>query len=147
MDVKGQRGEEEHSVSVQHALLERATVDGAPTPSRPVPELDHFAIALRIREGIHRAGMTNLELADVMQVHRNTIGLWTRQADPVIPWNRLGELASVLGVTKEWLLHGEEVPLAPLAQTELAELRAAVEQLRRLLEARLPEPPTPPESH
>lgn len=114
-------------------------------PHQTMSELDQEAIAARIRDAIYRAGFTNLQLAEIMEVHRNTVGNWVRRDSPMIPWERMGELAGVLGTTKEELLHGEQLPLPQSAQAEIAELREAVDQLRRLLEDRLPGPPAPPE--
>lgn len=133
---------------MQQALAPRHKVAMADShPHAPaLPELDQDQIATRIRDAMRVAGVTNVQLAEIMEVHRNTVYLWIRRDSPIIPWSRMGELAGVLGTTKEWLLHGGDLPLPPAARTEIAELRAAVEQLRRLLEARLPAPPTPPES-
>jgi transcriptional regulator with XRE-family HTH domain len=101
-------------------------------------ELDPVEIAGRIRAAMALARLTAVQLADLMEVHRNTIGNWTRRESPMIPWDRMGELAAVLGTTKEELLHGEQMPLSPSAQTEIAALRESIEQVRRLLEERLP---------
>jgi transcriptional regulator with XRE-family HTH domain len=103
-----------------------------------VEELDPIQIAGRIRAAMALARVSAVQLAELMEVHRNTIGNWTRRESPMIPWDRMGELAGVLGTTKEELLHGEQLPLSPSAQTEIAELREAVDDLRRLLEDRLP---------
>jgi transcriptional regulator with XRE-family HTH domain len=71
-------------------------------------ELDRAAISVRIAEARDkRAGLTQPELADLMKVHWRTIQDWESPKNNTVPWDRLGEIASATGVSKEWLLHGE----------------------------------------
>lgn len=91
-------------------------------------ELDRVGIAQRIQRSRIEAGLKQHELADVLHVHAHTIGNWESQKAPITPWDRMGELAEALGVTKQWLLHGEENQVAPPVEL-LQEVAEAAESL------------------
>lgn len=94
-------------------------------------ELDRAAISARISEARdRRAGLTQPELAELLSVHWRTIQDWESPKNATVPWDRLGEIAEATGVTKEWLLHGD--------QPEVAAGNAGLEQLAwKLNEARV----------
>lgn len=74
-------------------------------------ELDRAQISRRIREARLLAGFKSQEqLGDVMHVHFRTVQDWENPKHQNVPWDRLDELAAVCGVTKIWLLHGDEAP-------------------------------------
>lgn len=90
-------------------------------------ELDRAAISVRIAEARDkRAGLTQPELADILDVHWRTIQDWESPKNGTVPWDRLGEIADATGVTKEWLLHGEQQP----EHDKLSQLLEAVNSLR-----------------
>jgi DNA-binding transcriptional regulator YiaG len=96
-------------------------------------ELDRAAICARIAEARETAGLTQPELAEVLEppVHWRTVQTWESLKDPRVPWDRLDEIARVTGRTKEWLLHGEEtVPAGELTQ-KLVGLQSSVDALDR----------------
>jgi transcriptional regulator with XRE-family HTH domain len=105
-------------------------------------ELDRAAISRRIAQAREQAGLRQPELAESLRepVHFRTVQMWERgqrnrkgEHQWVVPWDRLGEIAEITGVTKEWLLHGEELPAADpsvserLDRIEQAQGRTAVE--------------------
>lgn len=110
-------------------------------------ELDIAQISLRIREARVTAGFRNREdAADVMQVHRNTFAAWENPKDDNVPFTRIDELARVLGTTKWWLLHGDEVAPVQEIDSRLQELEETtargLESLERAIDAltaRLPQ--------
>lgn len=101
-------------------------------------ELDRAAICARIQEARTIAGLTQAELGDALTpaVHWRTIQTWESVKAPRVPWDRLDEIARVTGRSKEWLLHGDEVP-APrdigARLDELFDLLASVHRQVRLL--------------
>jgi transcriptional regulator with XRE-family HTH domain len=104
-------------------------------------ELSRVQIAQRIATARKQAGLDQRELADVMRVHWRTVQDWESVKKQATPWDRLDELASVTGVTKDWLLHGERgevVPDGELLARRLEALEAAVTEsvalTRRALE-------------
>ncbi len=70
-------------------------------------ELDRAAITGRIAKAREESGLKQHELADVMDVHVRTVQNWESKAHPIVPWERLGEIADVTGVSREWILRGE----------------------------------------
>lgn len=101
-------------------------------------ELDRVEIARRIAQARKAAGLTQPELADILQVHFRTLQTWERGKKPVVPFDRLDEIAKATGATKEWLLHGDESPGGSADYTALAaevgEIREAVNRLADALE-------------
>lgn len=107
-------------------------------------ELDRAAICQRIGQARDEAGLTQPELAELLEpkVHMRTIQTWESVKQPRVPWDRLDEIARVTGRTKEWLLHGKEA----LPHSE-EELRAMIREelgdvmgLLRSIEERLDGP-------
>lgn len=122
---------------------------GVRAPSRSayasrVALLDRHEICERIATARNQAGLTQPELADVLEVHWRTIANWESRKNPTVPWNRLAEVADALGVTREWLMHGDSLPLStPEFVQEVVKIQ---EQLGEILEVlRLGLPGSPPE--
>lgn len=96
-------------------------------------ELSRAGIAQRIARARDQVGMTQPELADVMHVHYRTVQDWESPKKQATPFDRLDELAAVTGVTKAWLLHGEDAAEAGDVQSlsqRLSELEGLVGQTR-----------------
>lgn len=96
-------------------------------------ELSRAAIAQRIATARKRAGLNQHELADLMHVHYRTVQDWESVKKEATPWDRLDELAAVTGISRNWLLHGEDeagVPDAESLARRLAELEGLVEKTR-----------------
>jgi transcriptional regulator with XRE-family HTH domain len=92
-------------------------------------ELDRAAISSRLGEALRLAGVTQQEAADYLGVHKRSIEDYVSPRKQTVPFDRLEEWATLTGVTKAWLLHGEgaddRYPL-PIPQL-LEEVRRAVE--------------------
>lgn len=71
-------------------------------------ELNRLAIAQRVQQAREEAGLKQREVAEALQVHWRTVQNWESQANPIVAWDRLDELSDLLGVSKPWLIHGEE---------------------------------------
>lgn len=125
-------------------MAPKSSVATSPHKGRSVPfrggayvanlmaELSRVGIAQRIQAARNEAGLKQHELADILHVHSHTIQNWESQKAPITPWDRLGEIANALGVTKQWLLHGEDQPnhLQPAPPVELLqEVGESVESL------------------
>lgn len=78
-------------------------------------ELDRAAISQRIQTAREQAGLTQGELGDALDpaVHWRTVQTWESVKERVVPFDRLGEIGDVTGVTKRWLLHGEPAEMTP----------------------------------
>lgn len=109
------------------------TFSGGEYVAALMAELSRAAIAQRIRTAREEAGYTQPELADVMNVHYRTVQDWESPKKQATPFDRLDELAAVTGVTKVWLLHGEDAAEAGDVRTlahRLREVEDLVEQTR-----------------
>jgi transcriptional regulator with XRE-family HTH domain len=106
-------------------------------------ELDRAAISLRIAEAREQAGLTQPELADLLEVHWRTVQEWESPRKDVVPWKRLDEIARAAGVTRDWLLHGDAPRESPdrvleelsVVKEEVAALRGEVAGLAREVRA------------
>lgn len=114
-------------------------------------ELDHAQISLRLKQARtrtavvdsagHKRKLSQDRMADLMHVHRRTVEDWENPKHPNVPFERLDEWAQITGVTKGWLLLGDEAPESQTLAGEVRELRLMVE---RLLRAQGIEPDEPP---
>ncbi len=91
----------------------RTVFSGGAYVANLMAELSRVGIAQRIQEARREAGLDQRELADAVHVHWRTVQNWESQKKPITPWDRLGELAQVLGVSRDWLIHGEHRDLDP----------------------------------
>ena len=76
--------------------------------------LEEAAIMARIKEARELAGLTQSALADLLQVHINTVANWERQHMPTM--RDLPRLAAALNKTPDWLLYGEDAPAEGLTE-------------------------------
>ncbi len=84
-----------------------------------------MSIATRIRKARLDAGFSQSHLADLMRVTRSACSQW-EQPDGTAPrGSRLQRLATVLGVSVEWLATGDD-PTDPRAHDEHAGYRNAL---------------------
>jgi transcriptional regulator with XRE-family HTH domain len=110
-------------------------------------ELDRAAISTRIAEAREkRAGLTQPELAELLQVHWRTVQDWESPKNDTVPWGRLDEIGRATDVSKEWLLHGDAAASADQLQLEavlerVEALRGEVREIRALVEQALAEDP------
>lgn len=113
------------------------TVTGHDLYASLMAELNRVAISQRIKEAREQSGLTQVELADALHVHTNTVANWERPAQKITPWDRLAEIASWTGVSRDWLIHGEpqeEDPQALLRVSIVDALRALEESQEDVLE-------------
>ena len=108
-------------------------------------QVDHAAIAKRLKQARLDAGLHQRDVADRFETHENTVQNWENgykskksgQHVWPVPWNKLPDLAELYGVTTAWLQWGEEGTQVEAQADRLAE---AIEQLvavLRLLERKL----------
>lgn len=91
-------------------------------------ELDPAGIRQRIRQARKVIGLTQQDLADLLQVHKRTIENYENVRVP--PWDEINPLAAALGINVGWLLHGESAtePAEPTS-AQLAALEVHLEQV------------------
>lgn len=92
--------------------------------------LDDAAVIARTREARELAGLTQEEVADALERHINTVRNWEKSIR--VPMGMLNQLASVLNVTPEWILHGDDAPAVGMAERLDRMEQMLVEVLRRL---------------
>jgi transcriptional regulator with XRE-family HTH domain len=101
-----------------------------------VSQIDPGAIQSRIRQARKEAGLTQQELADLIERHKRTIENYERVRVP--DWSELAKIARVLDRPVEWFLHGDrnddEGDLAALLQEVRDEIAAAVAAVDRKLD-------------
>lgn len=101
-------------------------------------EIEHEAVIGRIVQKRREAGLTQPEVADLLDINLRTYQDYESHR---VPWRRIEQLAEVLGTSKRWLLYGDEQP-TPAPSNELAEryisvmeeLTAEIARLRRRLD-------------
>lgn len=99
-------------------------------------------IGARIATARKEAGLTQEELADLVQV--STRSLQGYEAGDVVPYRHISKLGEVLKRPVAWILHGESEP----EETRLDRIEAQLAEIRGLLagQARAEDPPAD-ESH
>lgn len=110
---------------------ERATFDSASYLATLMAELDRAAISTRIRQARKQAGFRNRdEIAELLHVHRRTIEDWESPKHANVPWDRLDEIARATGVSREWLLHGEDEEEGDAQASIVAHLQSLEDQVK-----------------
>jgi transcriptional regulator with XRE-family HTH domain len=71
-------------------------------------ELDRAAISVRLAQAREEVGLTQVELAELLQVHFRSVQNYESPRERRIPFDLLDRWAQVTGRPKEWLLHGDE---------------------------------------
>lgn len=105
-------------------------------------ELDRAAISVRLAESREQAGLTQEEMAEVLQrngtpLHWRTVQNYESPKIDRVPWDLLDQWARITGTTKEWLLHGdvEDVDHLVAIEAELRDVRAELVAVRETLAA------------
>lgn len=112
-----------HKISAATTPRNVRTFRGGEYVANLMAELSRVAIAARVGQARDEAGLKQTELADLLHVHWRTVQNWESQTNPIVAWDRLGEIATVTGKTKEWLIHGD-----PPEQPDLARRLEALEE-------------------
>lgn len=92
-------------------------------------ELESAAISDRLQAARTRAGLTQQEMADLLQVHKRTVEDWESPRKKNVPYERMGEWADLTHVTVAWLLHGDEETATP---EQIQNLEARLERVEGL---------------
>lgn len=85
-------------------------------------EIERAAITARVQAKRDESGLTQQEVADLMNVTVRTVQYWESQKRPIVQMDRLDELARTIGTTKFWLLHGADLPGSAEDAATLAEI-------------------------
>jgi transcriptional regulator with XRE-family HTH domain len=101
-------------------------------------ELDRAAISVRLAQAREEVGLTQVELAELLQVHFRSVQNYESPRERRIPFDLLDRWAQVTGRPKEWLLHGDEPRIVAddrlqAIEDELARVTAGLERLEQLL--------------
>jgi transcriptional regulator with XRE-family HTH domain len=101
-------------------------------------ELDRAAISVRLAQAREEVGLTQVELAELLQVHFRSVQNYESPRERRIPFDLLDRWAQVTGRPKEWLLHGDEPRIVAddrlqAIEDELARVTAGLERLELLL--------------
>lgn len=90
----------------------------------------------RARLEVGGTGMTQRELADLLQVSERSVAAY--EAGEVVPYRFMKELGEYLNVSPVYLLHGDDARESELTAIldELRQLRSDVGELRKTIEWR-----------
>lgn len=97
-------------------------------------ELDRPGVSRRLRDARDESGLTREQVAEILRVHRNTIDNWENPKRHSLPFDRLHEIGELYGVTKGWLLNGdddEQQRQYDLLHEELREIRQMLDRIMR----------------
>jgi transcriptional regulator with XRE-family HTH domain len=83
-------------------------------------------IGARIKEAREARGLTEADFADILVVHRNTVGNYERGKG--LPNRELSRIAEALNVDLRWLLHGDSY------RDPLVKIGERLERIERVLE-------------
>lgn len=95
-------------------------------------ELDRAGISLRMGQSREAAGLTQPEIADLLHVHFRSVQDWESPRKHVVPFDRLGEWAELVNVSREWLLYGEAQAAVTLTPEMLARVESAIGVFERV---------------
>lgn len=84
----------------------------------------------RIRKARKAADMTQQEFADLLGL---TLRGYQNYENLRVPWDRLGDIARLTGVTEEWLLRGDQPPAARADEERVTRLEERVEDVQQKL--------------
>lgn len=136
-----------HTIPVATELCKDRTFHEGDLVATLMAELSRVGIAQRIATARKQAGLDQHEFADLMHVHWRTVQDWESVKKHTTPWDRVDEIANVTGVSRNWMLHGEDEGAVPDVESILHRLQSledlvertredtaeALELLRRLL--------------
>jgi transcriptional regulator with XRE-family HTH domain len=114
---------------------------------RTIAELEHKGIAGRIKQARNEKGLTQEQMANLLDVKQRTYQNYESATKPRIPWERMNDIGRITRKKVEWLLHGEAPDLIsamngsiPKAiQDQLVELDRKLDEVLK----RLPRPEQP----
>jgi transcriptional regulator with XRE-family HTH domain len=109
-------------------------------------ELQREEIVNRIKQARLEAGLTQPELAELLEVAMRTYQNYEYDR---VPWGLMNQIAKTTGKTTEWLLHGEPPATPDLMGTlgggrsQLARIEAKLDALMAALDVALPQTDQP----
>lgn len=96
-----------------------------------VAQLDPAAIRARIRQARKEAGLTQEQLAALIERHKRTIENYERVRVP--DFSELNKIARVLNRPVEWFLHGDQPDRDEVLEA-IDDLRSTLEQVDRKID-------------
>lgn len=96
--------------------------------------IEEEAVRARIRQARDEQGLTQANLADLMDVSKSTVEKWENSHLP--PYRKIPRLAKVLNKTEDWILYGDEVVSpseAAAIRDEMRGIRSELAEVRQLL--------------
>lgn len=88
-------------------------------------DMDRAAISTRLQTSRKEAGVTQNEMAEILSVHVRSIQDYEDPKKKTVPFDQLDVWAAATGVTKTWLLQGDEA----VESDRLANLEARLESV------------------
>lgn len=92
-------------------------------------ELQREEIVARIKQARKESGLTQEELADLLDVIPRT---YQNYESTRVPWGFINQIAKATGKTPEWLLHGDPKP-TPDLMGSLSGNRAQLDRIETML--------------
>lgn len=72
-----------------------------------VAEIEAREIRARIKKARKEAGLTQQQLAELLEVIPRSVQNYESEKQGRVPWGKINAIAKITGKTPEWLLHGE----------------------------------------
>lgn len=123
---------------------------------RNIAELEHSRIAARIKQARKEKGLTQEQMAQLLDVRQRTYQNYESASQPRIPWDRMNDIERITKKKVEWLLHGDSPDLmgalngngiTSRVQEQLDEINRKLDELLKRDAApakKSPVPKTPP---
>lgn len=109
---------------------------------RTIAELEHQGIAARIKQARKEKGLTQEQMAQLLDVRQRTYQNYESATTPRIPWDRMNDIERITKKKVEWLLHGDSPDLMgalngngvpPTMQEQLDRIEKTVEEILKRL--------------
>ena len=97
-------------------------------------ELDRAQISARMKDAREQAGLTQREIADLLLTHYRTVQEWENIKNANVPWDRLEDWARATGVSRDWLLTGQDAIHPPPTEEVRETLRLLAETAKSLVD-------------
>lgn len=101
--------------------------------------INRVAVKERLREARDSVGLTQDELAELVGVHIGTIKEWENVNRQSLPFKKLDEVTRALGVSRDWLLYGNDRDDQRVFQEGVQQVLAALGDAVTHLDRRLDE--------
>jgi transcriptional regulator with XRE-family HTH domain len=100
-----------------------------------VAQIEERMIRARIKQARKEAGLTQHQLAELIEVIPRSVQNYEDVEAGRVPWAKMNQIAAAVGRSSEWLIHGDpHEPLEALSSEEAKELRKQLDRIEEKLD-------------